>query len=31
MAVNAFVKNIPESIIEVMDWQGSVMIIRNKK
>ena len=29
-AVNAFVKNIPESIIEVMDWQGSVMIIRNK-
>jgi O-methyltransferase len=29
-AVNVFVKNIPESIIEVMDWQGSVMIVRNK-
>lgn len=29
-AVNAFVENIPESIIELMDWQGSVMIIRNK-
>ena len=29
-AVNTFVENIPESIIELMDWQGSVMIIRNK-
>ena len=29
-AVNVFVENIPESIIELMDWQGSVMIIRNK-
>ena len=29
-AVNLFVKNIPESLIEVMDWQGSVMIVRNK-
>ena len=29
-AVNSFIKNIPESIVEVMDWQGSVMIIRNK-
>jgi O-methyltransferase len=29
-AVNTFVENIPEPIIELMDWQGSVMIIRNK-
>tara|TARA_B110000908_G_C10257755_1_gene456804 strand:- start:890 stop:1402 length:513 start_codon:yes stop_codon:yes gene_type:complete len=29
-AVNTFVENIPESIIELMDWQGSIMIIRNK-
>ena len=29
-AVNTFVENIPESIIELMDWQGSVMIVKNK-
>jgi len=29
-AVNTFVENIPESIIELPDWQGSVMIVRNK-
>ena len=29
-AVNAFIKDIPESITEMMDWQGSVMIVKNK-
>ena len=28
-AVDEFVPNIPESIMEISDWQGSVMIIKN--
>ncbi|HNW96877.1 MAG TPA: TylF/MycF/NovP-related O-methyltransferase [Bacteroidales bacterium] len=30
-AVNEFVKNIPENLIEIADMHGSVMIIKNKK
>jgi O-methyltransferase len=30
-AVDEFVKTIPESIIEIADWQGSAMIIKNSK
>jgi O-methyltransferase len=30
-AVDEFVKTIPESLVELMDWQGSVVIIKNKK
>ncbi|CAN5298421.1 hypothetical protein BH09BAC3_BH09BAC3_18570 [soil metagenome] len=29
-AVDEFVKIIPESLIELTDWQGSVMIVKNK-
>ena len=28
-AVNEFINSIPESLIELSDWQGSVMIIKN--
>jgi O-methyltransferase len=30
-AVDEFIKTIPESLVELMDWQGSVLIIKNKK
>lgn len=30
-AIDEFVVGIPESIVEVQDWQGSVMIIKNQK
>ncbi len=30
-AVDEFMGTIPESLIEVLDWQGSVMIIKNSK
>jgi O-methyltransferase len=30
-AVDEFVSTIPESIMELPDWQGSVVIIKNKK
>jgi len=30
-AVDEFAKTIPESIIEITDWQGSAMIIKNSK
>ena len=29
-AINEFMGTIPESLIEITDWQGSVMIIKNK-
>ncbi len=29
MAVNEFITSIPESLIELADWQGSAMIIKN--
>jgi len=29
-AVDEFVKTIPENVFEMTDWQGSVMIIKNK-
>ena len=29
-AVNEFVTEIPETLIEIADWQGSAMIVRNK-
>ena len=28
-AINEFIRSIPESLIELSDWQGSAMIIRN--
>ena len=28
-AVDEFAKGIPEGIVPIADWQGSVMIIRN--
>ncbi|MFT6866990.1 MAG: O-methyltransferase [Cyclobacteriaceae bacterium] len=28
-AINEFIKTIPESIQEIADWQGSVMIVKN--
>lgn len=28
-AVDEFVKSIPETIVEIADWQGSVMIVKN--
>ncbi len=30
-AVDEFMITIPESLVEVLDWQGSVMIIKNQK
>lgn len=30
-AVDEFIKTIPESPVELPDWQGSVLIIKNKK
>lgn len=30
-AVDEFIKTIPERPVELMDWQGSVVIIKNKK
>lgn len=30
-AVDEFVKTIPEGRIDLMDWQGSVIIVKNKK
>jgi len=30
-AIDEFMVTIPESIVEVLDWQGSVMIIKNRK
>lgn len=30
-AVDEFMATIPESLVEVLDWQGSVMIIKNSK
>jgi O-methyltransferase len=30
-AVDEFIKTIPESLVELPDWQGSVLIIKNKK
>lgn len=30
-AIDEFMVTIPESLVEVMDWQGSVMIIKNSK
>jgi O-methyltransferase len=30
-AIHEFARNIPESIIEIADWKGSAMIIKNKK
>jgi len=29
MAIDEFVQSIPETIVEVADWQGSVMIVKN--
>ena len=29
-AIDEFVQSIPETIVEVADWQGSVMIVKNK-
>ncbi len=29
-AVDEFIKEIPETLVEVTDWQGSVMIVRNR-
>ncbi|NOT75878.1 MAG: methyltransferase [Cyclobacteriaceae bacterium] len=29
-AVDEFVKTIPENLMEISDWQGSIMIIKNK-
>ncbi len=29
-AVDEFIKEIPESLVEVADWQGSVMIVRTR-
>ena len=28
-AINEFVESIPESLIELSDWQGSAMIVKN--
>jgi len=30
-AIDEFMVTIPESLVEVLDWQGSVMIIKNSK
>ena len=30
-AVDEFIKTIPEGPVELMDWQGSLLIIKNKK
>ena len=30
-ALDEFLPTIPESLIEIIDWQGSVMIIKNSK
>ncbi len=30
-AIDEFMDTIPESLVEVADWQGSVMIIKNRK
>lgn len=29
-AIDEFVQSIPETIVEVADWQGSIMIVKNK-
>jgi len=30
-AIDQFVQSIPETIIEIADWQGSVMIVKNSR
>lgn len=30
-AIDEFAVTIPESVVEVLDWQGSVMIVKNRK
>ena len=30
-AINEFMETIPESLIELSDWQGSAMLIKNSK
>lgn len=30
-ALNEFIPTIPESLVELADWKGSVMIVKNKK